>query len=1826
MALTGKAIFIQSGIIQQLTTADTLQVSILDTVSGGLTIGNSVATSVGIASAGSACTSINIGTTNSVTAANVATGTGLTALNIGTGTTTGTIAIGTGMTAGGIVNIGGSAGVSSGATINLNANVNIAGVLTEIGTSSFREVVLFKGPVTFGLTSTATLDATMDGLTLPHTPIVVNSTDGFAATGTILVATTTGNQIVNYTGLTATSFTGCLGGDGVGTMATSGAVVESAGTDTVTFATGTRVNSNMNWAAGSNYAVGIFDNTTAGNGGSLTVHSGSGLADSGSGGDLLLGAGFGGDSTGASDGGAGGNVNIHAGSGGDGALVSTTPGATAIDLSLQHIQAHAIEVDSTEGFLASESETMTITVPKVGGGTMLVTYESITPTTFEGCTFSTGAPGQIAAGNAHQAYPGKDAAIATPMVGQLSSDIEDSVINVASAANFTSNGYLLVPITPGDHAVVRYSSKTATSFVGCTCSDSIPATATIKSGNICQVDNTADLNMQSDTAATTVDPIMDRMALSTPLPTFTVASTTGFASAGEFVVDTSADPVIVKYTGKSGTTFTGCTHPYTTWTLATGGAVSQTIQRAGLDISVIQGSIITVADTTGFDPTGATALSVPVATGAHIAVTYASIAGNTFVGCATESPGYTFEAGAVIGDYGPGQSSALDASLVGHVVGEITMQGIAVDHVAGFAAAGGTIYVPIAAGGTAAVSYTSTVTTPTFMFVGCSGGSGVIAAGAVADLEDPPPGAGGSINIIGGAAGAAPGSYTAAGGNISLQAGIGTGGSSNNGIILAGTTNHTSKISIGYGGNSVGALIESDNVTYKTTFKGNIDLYGELGTRVVSSIHFSPSITNYGLVVHDTTSGDGGGLDIYAGGAGVSGTGGAVQIKGGAAAGSLKAAGNVSLIGGNAVTSTTSTPGDIHLNPGTRPAGTQPLAFGQVFWGNAADGHPYLLAEIGGGGTDSSGIGFRVSPSRHVQFSDIQEGSTTWKDIASTPEGGVLPTSTEIGQVLVGTASSPTYWGGQNNIYLPGSGDRYISVLAPASAGKGRALIVSGGPAKNSDYDGGDLILAGGDLNLGGACNYGSVLLGETTTSNIVLGSGGLYDDEAQTTIDTLSNGDTCPGTGNKIYVASTTGFPSASLRLHVMTAAGLQTVAYTGKNPACATTIAVGSNIQTLPRTPGDGLIHAVSTTGFTTSGVIFVTTGDGVQTVAYTGIAGNDFTGCTGGTGTMSLGGAITQQASLTGCTGGSGMLLTGYRVGIGINKLVIGEGHETVYPIYIAGPDAHPAGIRYNDLTHKWQIQTTAAAWSDITAGSGVLPISAINYQVLQNLTGSAVWESNITLSGDDTGNRSISVQPPTASGAGKSLTVQSAAGTTEGAGGALNLTAGSGTGSSAHNGGALVITAGSGVGASGAAGGIVLDPGDGLATMPGFISIPAMSSPAVPSRMRVINVSTATADAGTSLLIASGDAATGYDGGSFYIRAGNSGDEDSVAGSLYLSPGSRVDDSINNSGHIFLGAGNWTTIPTTPSGVFLQHVATDGQGEYAVLEVPINGGDAGSNVNAIRAGKDIYYRFSGAGAGTRMLTIMDQPVGAGDNLTIQAGKGAATKGGGNVTINGGDVGAGGTPVAGSVYLGAAHTTSTIFGATNTWTFTNATGMLAPTGTANINLPNTEYGGTIFQIAGHSVDYRFTAANASTLVNGGDASALHTHTGVTTSSDVTVTVTNDGASVGNVVHTGTTDTITAATGAGTAAAAEVLGVKTATGKVMMTGVAAAIIEGTLVIAAGDKLYLSVTTAGTVTNVAPSTAGQFLVYLGIAKSGGTGGSGATTTLYLRPSRPLAL
>jgi hypothetical protein len=65
-------------------------------------------------------------------------------------------------------------------------------------------------------------------------------------------------------------------------------------------------------------------------------------------------------------------------------------------------------------------------------------------------------------------------------------------------------------------------------------------------------------------------------------------------------------------------------------------------------------------------------------------------------------------------------------------------------------------------------------------------------------------------------------------------------------------------------------------------------------------------------------------------------------------------------------------------------------------------------------------------------------------------------------------------------------------------------------------------------------------------------------------------------------------------------------------------TAIAAASNGQALPQST----INVVSTTGFPTSGLIWVTTSDGYQMVRYSGTTTTTFTNCTGGTGTMTSG----------------------------------------------------------------------------------------------------------------------------------------------------------------------------------------------------------------------------------------------------------------------------------------------------------------------------------------------------------------------------------------------------------------------------------------------------------------------------------------------------------------------------------------------------------------------------------------------------------------------------
>jgi len=151
----------------------------------------------------------------------------------------------------------------------------------------------------------------------------------------------------------------------------------------------------------------------------------------------------------------------------------------------------------------------------------------------------------------------------------------------------------------------------------------------------------------------------------------------------------------------------------------------------------------------------------------------------------------------------------------------------------------------------------------------------------------------------------------------------------------------------------------------------------------------------------------------------------------------------------------------------------------------------------------------------------------------------------------------------------------------------------------------------------------------------------------ANTTIAAASNGVSLP-TGT-INVASTTGFAAAG-QIVVLTSAGPQIVTYTGTGATtftgCTggtgtmstgglvffrlrTTIAAGSNGVSLPT----GTINVASTTGFAAAGTLLITTSNGPQLVSYTGTSGgNQFTGCTGGTGTMSTGGLVADVTATT------------------------------------------------------------------------------------------------------------------------------------------------------------------------------------------------------------------------------------------------------------------------------------------------------------------------------------------------------------------------------------------------------------------------------------------------------------------------------------------------------------------------------------------------------------------------------------------------------------------
>lgn len=94
--------------------------------------------------------------------------------------------------------------------------------------------------------------------------------------------------------------------------------------------------------------------------------------------------------------------------------------------------------------------------------------------------------------------------------------------------------------------------------------------------------------------------------------------------------------------------------------------------------------------------------------------------------------------------------------------------------------------------------------------------------------------------------------------------------------------------------------------------------------------------------------------------------------------------------------------------------------------------------------------------------------------------------------------------------------------------------------------------------------------------------------------------------------------------------------IASSDGSTAGTTTIASGSNNVTLPQST----INVTSTTGFASSGILYIYTNSGWNVVSYAATSGGtQFTGCSGGTGTLSTGNWVTDGSNRLNGAGGLG-----------------------------------------------------------------------------------------------------------------------------------------------------------------------------------------------------------------------------------------------------------------------------------------------------------------------------------------------------------------------------------------------------------------------------------------------------------------------------------------------------------------------------------------------------------------------------------------------------------
>ena len=305
---------------------------------------------------------------------------------------------------------------------------------------------------------------------------------------------------------------------------------------------------------------------------------------------------------------------------------------------------------------------------------------------------------------------------------------------------------------------------------------------------------------------------------------------------------------------------------------------------------------------------------------------------------------------------------------------------------------------------------------------------------------------------------------------------------------------------------------------------------------------------------------------------------------------------------------------------------------------------------------------------------------------------------------------------------------------------------------------------------------------------------------------------------------------------------------------------------------------------------------------------------------------------------------------------------------------------------------------------------------------------------------------------------------------------------------------------------------------------------------------------------------------------------------------------------------------TTFATLNNAASINISHAAGNTQYAITLHGQDGVAGAGGATTVRGGNGTTNTAGGA----VVIQGGGSVTGAAGLLTLAGGAASGAGTGGDIYINGGSH-VGGTH--GNIYIAQDALGIAYFGAgVNGVKYTGATGVLTAIGTGSIDLGvnATRRWSIDGVLVGATGQAAITAANFDKLFDG-SAVTTHTHAGLS-SSDVTVSATTDGGALNDVVYLTAADAMAAAR-ANNATTSKAMGVRTAASKVMLTGVATCTMEGALVAVVGNDLWLSSATAGRVTNVAPSAAGEFLVYIGQAKT-----AGASPTVYLRPERPLAL